>query len=160
MDRCAQFPDFVLFRGAHNLGCITATSRRGSLAYGVGAVLALAAGLLGGEGAVTAAGYLASYTIFLDTRPWVARLREMAVYGFVVVAWRAAYHALGFGVFGSGLYLDPGQDPVHFVLNAVNWMPILVLDVLTRPILNRYSMLSPAIQAMGSGVQVCLRWLR
>ena len=132
--------------------------RRRSVAYGIGAALALAVGLLGGEGAVTAIGYVASYTLFLDTRRMAARLRDLVIYGGVVIAWRATYQALGFGVFGSGLYLDPAQDPIRFLLNAVHWMPMLIVDVLTSPILNRYTALAPAVQpwAWGAGVLVLL----
>jgi len=68
--------------------------------------------------------------------------------------WRVAYQALGFGVSGSGLYLDPGQDLVRFALNAIHWMPLLILDVLTSPILNRYVALAPAVQPW-PGVAAC-----
>jgi hypothetical protein len=125
---------------------------RRSFAHGIGAVLALIAGLLAGEGAVATIAYLASYALCLDSRPWAARLRDLAGYVFVVIVWRAVYQALGFGVADSGLYLDPGTAPIGFALNAAHWMPMLTLDVLTVPILNRHAMLAPAAQPWAWGL--------
>ena len=121
-------------------------ARSGSIFYGIGAALSFAGGLLGGEGAVAALAYLVSYSLFLDSRSWPARARDMAVYGGILLAWRAIYHGFGFGVYGSGLYLDPGQDPARVAWNAARWIPVMIASILTSPILNRYVALAPEAQ--------------
>jgi hypothetical protein len=77
--------------------------------------LALAAGLLAGEAALATGAYLAAYALFLDRGRAVERLRALAPYLLVVVAWRIAYRALGYGTSGSGVYLDPVADALAFV---------------------------------------------
>ncbi len=114
--------------------------------WGVAASVAFAAGLLAGEGVVTAATYLFSYSLFLDDRPWKARLTSLVPFALIALAWRGIYHALGFGVSCSGLYIDPGGEPVRYALNLLEWCPLLVLDQFTGSVAAKYAMLSPWIQ--------------
>ncbi|MEI6787151.1 MAG: hypothetical protein WCL49_01610 [bacterium] len=120
--------------------------RGASWKWGVVAWVAFAAGLLAGEGAVTASTYLFSYSLFLDDRPWKARLTSLVPFALIAIAWRGTYHALGFGVVGSGLYIDPGGEPVRFALNVLEWGPILALDQFTGSVAAKYAMLSPWFQ--------------
>lgn len=113
---------------------------------------ALAVGLLAGEGAVTAVAYLFSYAMFFDQRPWKDRLISLAPLAIIVIAWRATYQALGFGVAHSGLYVDPGGEPLRYVCNLLEWGPILLLDVFTSPILGKYASLTPQLKPWAWGL--------
>jgi hypothetical protein len=101
--------------------------RRESWGYGalVGP-LCLAAGLLAGETAVAAIGYLLAYAAFVDPGRPRARAASLAPYALVVVAWRVVYTSLGYGARGSGVYLDPGREPLEFLRAAPARVAILL----------------------------------
>jgi hypothetical protein len=80
--------------------------RRGSKI--LGPLLCLCA-LLAGEGSVALCGYLFAYAACIDRGPWQARLRSLAPYAVIIVAWRVVYRAYGFGAHGSSLYHDPSE---------------------------------------------------
>ncbi len=79
------------------------------------APLVLGVALCAGESALAVAAYLGSYALVLDRAPLRARLVSLAPYLAVVVVWRIAYHALGFGTAYSGVYVDPGTEPLTFL---------------------------------------------
>ena len=92
-------------------------------------VLALGAG----EASLAIVGYLVAHALWLDSGPWRARLLALAPYAGVVVAWRLVYGALGYGVVGSGIYHDPGAQPLTFAADAVKRVPLLLLGQLGLP---------------------------
>jgi hypothetical protein len=59
---------------------------------------------------------------------------------------------LGFGVAQSGLYVDPGGEPLRYVFNLLEWGPILFLDVCTSPILGKYASLAPQLKPWAWGL--------
>lgn len=126
----------------------------GSSGWAVAALCAFAAGLLGGEAALAAMGYLVSYTLFMDARPWRARLASLAPFAVVAAAWRAAYGLMGFGVAASGLYIDPVAEPWRFLANLVEWGPILGLDVFSVSLTGRYALLAPGVKPWAWGMAV------
>jgi hypothetical protein len=87
--------------------------------------LALLAGLLGGEIALAAGGYLLAYELFLDTDTWRRRIVALVPSGAIGVAWWVAYRGLGYGTNGSGVYIDPGADPLLFTRAAFERAPLL-----------------------------------
>ncbi len=93
-----------------------------------GAVLApllLLIGLLSSEGALAACAYLAARAAFVETDPWRRRVSALIPYGVVAVGWRVLYNSLGFGAWGSGMYVDLGREPARFAAEAVHWLPAL-----------------------------------
>jgi hypothetical protein len=124
----------------------------GSRTWAVASGFSFLAGLLAGEGGVTAAAYLFSYALFVDRRPWKDRLIGLAPFAGIVIAWRGTYQALGFGVAQSGLYVDPGGEPLRYVFNLLEWGPILFLDVCTSPILGKYASLAPQLKPWAWGL--------
>jgi uncharacterized integral membrane protein len=79
------------------------------------APLVLAVALGAGESALAVTAYLAAYALCLDEAPWRARVASLVPYLGVVIVWRVIYHALGFGTAYSGVYLDPGAEPLVFL---------------------------------------------
>ena len=97
------------------------------------APVALLAGLLAGEIALAAGGYLLAYALFLDTGSWRHRLTSLIPAGVVGATWWGAYRAMGFGASGSGVYIDPGADPFVFVTAVVERAPILLFGQWVLP---------------------------
>lgn len=110
--------------------------------------LLLALALGAGEAALAVTAYLAAHALWLDRGPWRDRLLALAPYAAVVVAWRVVYELLGYGVAGSGIYLDPGADPVAFLEAAVVRLPLLLLGQLAAP----WSDLASLYTLMGGSV--------
>lgn len=99
----------------------------------VGPCLFLAA-LLGAEGGLACGGYLVAHALFLDRRSWRAGVLALLPYAAIVVGWRVAYIFMGYGVEGTGLYLDVGRHPVEFLLNTARNACVLILAQLTLPV--------------------------
>jgi hypothetical protein len=76
--------------------------------------LVLAAGLVAGESALATGAYLFAHALCFERGRLAARFLPLWRFAVVVVAWRAAYHALGYGAAHSGIYLDPGGDTRAF----------------------------------------------
>jgi hypothetical protein len=89
------------------------------------AVGTMTLGLFCGEATLGAAAYLVAWQLTLDRGGWGRRLAGIAPYAVLVVAWRLLYNALGYGIKGSGLYLDPGYDPLGFGLALLHRWPQL-----------------------------------
>ena len=92
----------------------------------IGSLLCLGIAVHCNEGAIATTGYLFAYACFLDSGSWRARLLTLVPYAVLVVAWRAYYSALGFGVLGSATYVDPVGSPLRF-LEQLFWRgPVLL----------------------------------
>ncbi len=96
------------------------------------ALSAVGAGLLSGEVALGAVGYIAAHQLMLDRRPWKSRLLRLTPYGLLVLIWGLVYSALGFGASGSGMYVDPINEPVHFLTSVLLRAPALILSQWTQ----------------------------
>lgn len=88
--------------------------------------LALGAGLMAGEMAISFGAFLIAYTLFLDQTPWRSRLLAVVPSAIVVTLWRFAYSALGYGIAGSDVYRDPVTDPLAFGAALVERGPLLL----------------------------------
>jgi hypothetical protein len=96
--------------------------------YGLLAPACLALGLAGGEMAVTICGYLFAYALFLDRGTLAQRARSLLPYAALLLAYRAFYNALGYGALHSGVYLDPGREPLAFLSSMLTRLPVLVFS--------------------------------
>lgn len=96
------------------------------------ATLVYAAGLLAGELAVVSLGYLLAFALFLDRGRPGARLASLLPYGGVTAVWLIAHRALGFGTYGSDVYVDPSSHPLGFARAVVERVPILLQSLLTE----------------------------
>lgn len=86
--------------------------------------------LCAGETAIGLCAYLFAYAVVVDQGPWKQRLLAMAPYVALVIAWRVAYQAYGYGSFGSDAYHDPGREPLAFLHAAGINLPILLASML------------------------------
>jgi hypothetical protein len=67
------------------------------------------------EGAITTWAYLGAYTLTLDQRPLMKRLRSLGPLLVVSVCWIVSSTAMGYGVRGSAVYVDPRSAPELFL---------------------------------------------
>jgi hypothetical protein len=97
------------------------------------APLAFAFALGAGESSVAILAYVAAHALWLDRGTLRERVLALAPYLVIVVIWRVIYAYLGYGVAGSGIYLDPGADPGGFLAAAAARLPFLLLGQLAAP---------------------------
>ncbi|MGE3766849.1 MAG: hypothetical protein AB7L94_31640, partial [Kofleriaceae bacterium] len=83
--------------------------------------------------AIALLAYLGAHALWLDKDTLKQRAIALAPYIVVVVVWRVIYAKLGYGVAGSGIYLDPGSDPVAFARAAMSRVPFLLQGALAGP---------------------------
>ena len=95
--------------------------------------LLLAVALGAGESSLAILAYVGAHALWLDRGTWRARALALAPYLVVVIAWRVVYVHLGYGVAGSGIYLDPGATPAAFAAAAGVRIPFLLLGQLGLP---------------------------
>jgi hypothetical protein len=86
-----------------------------------------------GESALAILAYIAAHALWLDRASLRDRIIALAPYGVLLVAWRVLYGHLGYGVAGSGIYLDPGADPIAFVTAASERVVFLLQGQLALP---------------------------
>jgi hypothetical protein len=133
--------------------------------YASAAALSLALALGAGEAAVACVFYLLGYALFLDPRPAARRVRALAPPGAVALAWAVAYRAGGFGVTGSGVYLDPSHAPLRFGGALLTNAPLLLAAELgllpdawpALPLAAKAVMMSVALACLGWAAVVLRR---
>lgn len=101
--------------------------------YGALAPASLALGLAGGEMAVSIGGYLIAYAVFLDPGTRKQRALSLAPYAALLLAYRVLYNALGYGAQYSGVYLDPGREPLVFLGEMLTRLPVLLFSEFALP---------------------------
>ena len=102
--------------------------RQQLLAYGLYAVA-----LASGESTVAILGYLVAYALCVETTSFLQRGLRLAPYLIITLLWRVAYTRAGFGAYGSGLYIDPGRDPLAYLLALCERGPVLLLGQFLAP---------------------------
>jgi hypothetical protein len=95
--------------------------------------LVFAVSLLAGESAIALCAYLAAHALWLDKGTRKERAIAIAPYVVIVIVWRVIYAKLGYGVTGSGVYLDPGHDPIAFGVAAAARVPFLLQSAFALP---------------------------
>ncbi|MCC6621816.1 MAG: hypothetical protein IT385_11210 [Deltaproteobacteria bacterium] len=125
------------------------------------AALLFALALAAGESALACAGYLVAFALVLDEGSARDRALSLAPYAVVLAAWAIAYAALGYGVRGSGVYVDPAADPVGFAGAVAGHVPVLLVGQLAGIWSEIHSALPPdgaTLYVIGCAVWVLL-WL-
>jgi hypothetical protein len=100
---------------------------------GVVAPFVLALALLAGESALAVAGYLFAYALFIDRAPRTRSLLRLWPYGAVLALWSTFYRMAGFGAHGSGLVIDPGGEPLRFLVTALERAPVMLAAQVAFP---------------------------
>lgn len=120
-----------------------------SQGWRAGAVVGPASLVMGftcGEAMAAACAYLFAYECFIARGPLFQRFMALVPYGIVVVLWRIVYTALGFGSFGSGIYIDMGKQPIAFIEKVVSHWPVLMLGMFGKPNSTWWTFVPPGLQ--------------
>jgi hypothetical protein len=72
--------------------------------------------LLSAELGVCTLAYFVAYAFSLDRARLRTRIASILPSLLVVAIWRIGYTAMGYGSFASGFYIDPGRQPLTFLL--------------------------------------------
>ena len=126
----------------------------GGVAWLLAALVILAAGLCCGEATLGAAAYLVAWQLTLDRSPWRQRLLAIAPYAALIVIWRLLYDHYGYGVHGSDLYIDPGQNPLAFALATFVRWPLLQLGQWLQVVVDATMFLPPQVMILLVGVSI------
>jgi len=125
--------------------------------YRAGAVLAalsLGAGLSSSEIALCGVGYLVAHALVFDREAPLRRFWAALPWMTVVALWAVVYRALGHGVRGSGLYLDPLRQPVAFLREVPGRLLVLLLAEFGAPPSDVWNSLPHGIQPWGAVLAV------
>ena len=112
----------------------------------VGAVALVAVGLLAAEATLGAVAYIIAWQLTLARGGWRQRFAALVPYAAVIGVWRAVYTALGYGAYGSTLYVDPGRDPLGFVLAVLERAPVLHFSMWSQVPMDPWMFLPRAAQ--------------
>ncbi len=116
----------------HRASAVDPRPRR-RMALGAGAGALFAAALASSELALGATGFLVAFALWLDPRPARIRVLSLTPYAALLGSWAVSYHALGYGVHGSGYYVDPFGDPNALILGTLHNFPKLMVAALGLP---------------------------
>lgn len=124
--------------GMHDVAACSESSGARRRAVAIASAL-LFLGLCAGESALAITAYLAAYTWWLDDRPLRARAISFLPYVGATLVWLAIYRLGGFGVKGSGMYIEPLREPVAYGMSVLQSLPLLVAAELGAPAPDLYT---------------------
>ncbi len=110
-------------------------------------------GLLAGESAVTVGSYLVAHAVFLGGGRPMQRFQSLLPYASALLWWKIACVTLGYGVSGSGVYVDPVTSPLTFAAAAFERFPVLFLALFAEPFADLwevYPLVAPALRPLVS----------
>ncbi|HEX2678372.1 MAG TPA: hypothetical protein VHM19_17085, partial [Polyangiales bacterium] len=82
--------------------------------------------LLSGEAAIAIGGYIFAYELLAQEGSLARRAFAFAPYAAITLVWRVLYTLAGYGASGSGLYIDPGREPAHYLAELLQRGPVLL----------------------------------
>lgn len=123
--------------------------RQGSVGSAVLSPLFFTLSLLSAEAGIATAAYLVAYAMFLDRGKVTHRVLSLLPAILIAGVWKLVYSFLGYGVYESGLYIDPIREPLQFASAVLERAPFLFLGQLGFPPVDTFSILSdPALKLM------------
>ncbi|HCH66920.1 MAG: hypothetical protein CL927_02605 [Deltaproteobacteria bacterium] len=134
----------------------------GGIRAWIGCIAAFALGLCGGETAFAALAWMAAYALTRESSV-LRGLRSLIGPVVLVVVWRLAYNALGYGANGSTLYVDPGETPLLWLEAMVLRWPLLMFTQITAAPIDFWVVfdkpLRLATSALGAVVTLVALWM-
>jgi hypothetical protein len=124
--------------------------------FAVAAPLCFALALAAGEAGLCSFGYILAWTLVRE-RSRLGGWLALAPYVAVMIGWRLIYVLGGFGVVGSGLYLDVGAYPGSFVARALTYPGSLAAAQLSLPVTDLL-LIVPLSWIALTGLFVALVW--
>jgi len=116
--------------------------REGSVGGAILACVFLALSLLSAEAGIATAAYLGAYALVFEQGKWSRRIRSLIPAVAVVILWRVVHGALGYATHASGVYIDPGAEPMRFATAALERGPIMIFAQLFGSVADAYYIFS------------------
>jgi hypothetical protein len=116
--------------------------------YIAGACGAYALALLASEMGLVTFAYLFAYLLVLDRDKWLGRVKRVAPFVLITVAWRLVYTVLGYGASGTLLYIDPILSPADFITQLLIRAPVLLFSAVGLPVVEMLLAFSPHAAAI------------
>lgn len=117
----------ALFFSILALLCHDRWRRYGRRHCGVAAPVLLLLALLSTEAGIATFAYLFAYALVLDRGTKARRALSLVPALVVIVGWRIVYNALGHGASGGGFVIDPGREPLAYMLAVLERAPLLLM---------------------------------
>lgn len=138
----------ALVAGALGLAVVVAhvTARTNGRTWAPLALLLTPPALLAGEAALAALAYLVAWELVLAPGAPPARARALLPYAALLVLWRVGYASAGYGAWGSGLYIDPGAAPLHFLGALLERAPVLLAGAWLHAPIDAWGLAPPALR--------------
>ncbi len=124
----------ALIGGTFGLLALIAHDRWRRDSWRAGSILApvlLVLGLLSAEIALGAAAFLLAYALTIEEGPLARRIASLGPVLMGLGAWTVFYKLEGFGARGSGLYVDPGSEPLRYLGALRDHLPALWIGTWT-----------------------------
>jgi hypothetical protein len=99
-----------------------------------GSYALMAVALLASEMGLVTFAYLFAHMLILDDDRWGKRILRIVPFVVIIVVWRVIYSAMGYGVQGSTLYVDPVTNPALFISSMITRLPINLFTAIGLPI--------------------------
>ncbi|HYO72056.1 MAG TPA: hypothetical protein VEU33_38875 [Archangium sp.] len=126
-------------------------------------LLALAVSLTAGESALGVFAYVLAYELSGARGTVAERLRAVAPAAVLAIAYLGVYKALGYGAYGSSMYLDPVGEPGRYLVAALGRVPALIGGLVGVPV-DLWGIIAasrPALVALGvAGLAVLMVLVR
>jgi hypothetical protein len=120
--------------GFLSLRLFVAARRTPHVGLELAALLTFAAALASAEAGLATLAYVGVFALFaFGQASWPLIVRSVAGFAVVLAVWIAWYRAGGYGVKGSGFYLDPVGDPGQYAIGLFTAVPIYLASQLTVP---------------------------
>ena len=95
------------------------------------------AALLCGEMGVAALGFIVAHALLVERGPLTQRFVAVAPYLVALIIWRLAFDWLGYGAWGSGIYIDPVVEPLRWIVAFPERMMELLIYAVGPPTRHR-----------------------
>ncbi len=118
-----------------------------------------AAALLGGEAALAVTGYLLAHALFVEQGRLVRRLARLWPYAALSLTWLLAYGALGYGTTGSGIYVNPLNEPLPYLRALLERLPVLLSAQLGLSVSDAWLLLPPKVRAAAYALALLVLFL-
>lgn len=151
------------------IGAFHVWRTRQSPRHGWLAVVTFGLALMSAEAGLATLGYLVAHVLVFGAplqlqqagRIWRERVAPLLPFLLIMVIWRVAYKALGYGSNGSGFYIDPTSDLVRFAGNIMLRLPTLLQAQVFGVPAATLSLLTPSQQmlyAAATAAALALCW--
>lgn len=112
------------------------------------ASVALGMALFSAEAGLGVVGYLVAHAWTLDRERGARRLRALLPYAPPLLLWAVVYKLGDHGARGSGLYVDPGRQPLEWLRRVVQHGPLLLAGELGMPGIDFHPFLGASARAV------------